>query len=64
MRLSFGNKRIRGTSWAFYTILGVCFKAVRAVFLEIFGYIQTDTQTYIQKVSCYNTAIQQMMFNV
>ena len=33
-----------------YRILGVCFNAVRAVFLEISGYIQT----YIQKVSFYN----------
>ena len=33
----------------------VCFNAVRAVFLELFGYRQTDRQTDRQKVSFCNT---------
>ena len=36
-----------GPSREFYRILGVYFNAVRAVFLEIFRYIQTDRQTYM-----------------
>ena len=51
MRPSVGNKQIESPSQEIYQIFGVCFNAVRAVFLEIFGYIHIDRQTDIQKVS-------------
>ena len=46
MRPSIGNKQTEGPKREFYTMLGVCFNAVRTIFLEIFGYIHTDRQTY------------------
>ena len=58
MRTSVGNKQTKGPIWEFYTILGVYFNGVRAVFLDIFKCIQTDRQTdgqrNIQRVSFYN----------
>ena len=47
-------KNPEGPSREFYRILGVCFNAAHTVFLEISGYIHTDIQTNIQKVSFYN----------
>ena len=48
MRSSVGYKQTEARSQEFYTILGVCFNDVCAVFLEVFGYIQTYINTYIQ----------------
>ena len=45
-----------GHSRVFFLILGVCFKAVRAVIFEIFGYVQTD----IQKFNFYIEALQDL----
>ena len=51
------SKRKTGASREFYLILGFYFNNVHAVFLEIFGYIHTDRQTYIQKVLFYNIEV-------
>ena len=40
------KKQTEGSSWEFDRILGICFNTVRAVFLEILGYIHTYRRTY------------------
>ena len=37
----------KGPRWEFYKISEICFNTVRAVLLEIFGYIQAYMHTYI-----------------
>ena len=45
MTSSVGNKQTEGPGWEFNKTVGACFNDVRAVFLEIFGYMQTYKQT-------------------
>ena len=58
MRPSVENKQTEGHSWGFYTILGVSFNALRAVYIVFSVYlgtdIQTDRHTYTQKVSFHD----------
>ena len=44
MSHSIEDEQTQCPSWELYKNVSACFNALRAVFLEIFGYIHTDTQ--------------------